>query len=298
MAPKKRKAEADHGSRKKQATETPSTRRITRGMTTDAARRAVFETAELLENIVMQLPPRKIFVIQRVCKQFRDIVATSVKIQQRLFLRADGFETPKWRVAAKANADAPNDRWQRTYRFVKSTYIAEADENLGAAFRTVRLGHALKLDNLKLYSAPSTASLVYAAAGKWVYFRREMIFCGESALAETYLTHPPTQQTTLEVTPRNKSDSGIRYMGDVEVSNPDGLKVADIQQAIQCSEYLSIRRPGTATHDAELFSHVSLQDVTGDQNFLDQMEVDWESASIRFYGYIVPTEEEWAEMTE
>ncbi|KAK4619692.1 hypothetical protein CLAFUW4_11536 [Fulvia fulva] len=58
-------------------------------MTTDAARRAVFETAELLEQIMLELPAFSIFTSQRVCHQFQDIVRTSSKIQEKLFLRVN-----------------------------------------------------------------------------------------------------------------------------------------------------------------------------------------------------------------
>ena len=241
MAPKKRKAEVDHGSRKastctsftpsrftdhfqKKAAEEPTTRRITRGMTTDAARRAVFETAELLENIIMQLPPRKIFVIQRVCKQFRDIVATSVKLQQRLFLRSDGTEAQEWRVAAKDDAELPNSDWLRTYRFVKSTYIAGAGENLGVAFKPVRLGHALEVKELK---HGDSASFSYPFPYQWVDFRQDMYCLGESSLAKIYLTHPSAQDVILQVRLGNKSYDHMHYEGELEVSNPDGLKVAE-----------------------------------------------------------------------
>ncbi|KAI6893301.1 hypothetical protein KC318_g12354 [Hortaea werneckii] len=307
MAPKKRKAEVDHGSRKastctsftrsrftdhhqKKAAKTPTTRRITRVMTTDAARRAVFETAELLENIVMQLPPRKIFVIQRVCKQFRDIVATSIKLQQRLFLRSDGTEAQEWRVAAKDDAEFPNSDWLRTHRFVKSTYIAEADENLGVAFKPVRLGHALEVEELE-YGEP--ASYSYPLADQWVDFRQEMNCLGESSLAKTYLTHPPTQQVIVDLPFSYKS---TRYRGRVEISGPDGLKVADIVHAIRCSEFWDIIQCRTATHEAKSFKHVSIQEITGDENFLDKTKIDWKSAAMILPDCIAPTEDEWAAM--
>ncbi|KAK0254406.1 hypothetical protein B0A54_13182 [Friedmanniomyces endolithicus] len=57
---------------------------------TNGPRVAVFMTTELLEDILILLPLKKIFVIQRVCRQFRKVVATSVKIQQKLFLRLPG----------------------------------------------------------------------------------------------------------------------------------------------------------------------------------------------------------------
>ena len=303
MAPKKRKAEVEHGSRKvstrnlftqsrftdnfqKKAAEELTTRRITRGMTTDAARRAVFETAELLENIFMQLPPRKIFVIQRVCKQFRDIVATSVKLQQRLFLRSDGTEAQEWRVAAKYNADAPNDDRLRTYRFVKSTYIPGADEKLGVAFTPVRLGLALEVEELEY---GESASLSYPLAEQCVDFRQEMNCQGQSSLANTYLTHPPMQQGTLHVAFSFKSDSHTHYIGRIEVSKAEGLKIADVLRAIRYSRFPHISRYRSATQEGRYFKNVSLQDITGD-------EVAVEHASMELPGCIAPTEQEWAAM--
>lgn len=65
------------------------TRRATRSMTTAAAARAVFDTAELLEHIMLQVPMATILTSQRVCQQFRDIVKTSKKIQEKLFFRTN-----------------------------------------------------------------------------------------------------------------------------------------------------------------------------------------------------------------
>ncbi|OTA22973.1 hypothetical protein BTJ68_14019 [Hortaea werneckii EXF-2000] len=269
MALKKRKAEVDHGSRKRQATETSTTRRVTRGMTTDAARRAVFGTAELLENIIMQLPPRKIFVIQRVCKQFRDIVATSVKLQQRLFLRSDGCEAQEWRTVVKRNEGGSDNRWPITGRHVKSAYIAGSDEIVVAAFKPVRLGHSLEHDDL---DREGTISLAYASSEQMVFFRLKRSFLAEphSSLAKTYLTDPPMQQVTLYLTFWHMSDWQVLHYGNVEVSNPEGLKVADILQAIRSSKFSYVSRHSTATHEAKHFRNVSLPDVTGDENFFEK----------------------------
>ncbi|KAK3649718.1 hypothetical protein LTR22_012843 [Elasticomyces elasticus] len=89
MAAHKRKAKGEpDSSKKKQAPATSAaSRRITRTMTTDGPRQAVFATAELIENILMHAPVRSIFAIQRVAQQFRDIVVGSVSLQQRMFLR-------------------------------------------------------------------------------------------------------------------------------------------------------------------------------------------------------------------
>ena len=49
----------------------------------------VFEIPELLEMIIFQLPPRHIFVTQRVSKIWKAAIATSISIQRKLFRAPD-----------------------------------------------------------------------------------------------------------------------------------------------------------------------------------------------------------------
>ncbi|KAI2629476.1 hypothetical protein GGS21DRAFT_526363 [Xylaria nigripes] len=51
------------------------------------ARDSVLLTAELLEEILLHLDMRSLFIVQRVSRQWRDLIATSPKIQRALFLR-------------------------------------------------------------------------------------------------------------------------------------------------------------------------------------------------------------------
>jgi hypothetical protein len=64
-----------------------TSRRHTRSMTADAARKAVFDTPELLENITSFLPPRDIFAkAQRLSRQWKTAVDSSPAIKTRLWL--------------------------------------------------------------------------------------------------------------------------------------------------------------------------------------------------------------------
>jgi hypothetical protein len=57
-------------------------------MTTDAARRAVFNTPEMLENIILFLPVRDVFAkVQRLSRSRKAVVDSSVVIQTKLWLR-------------------------------------------------------------------------------------------------------------------------------------------------------------------------------------------------------------------
>lgn len=65
---------------------------MTRSTTTAAARNAVFDTAELLEAILVCLPFKELFVVPRVCKSFKQVITSSVHIQQKMFLRSRGVD--------------------------------------------------------------------------------------------------------------------------------------------------------------------------------------------------------------
>jgi hypothetical protein len=56
-------------------------------MTLDSSRRAVFDTNELLENILSYLPFKELFVLQSVSQQWRGVIASSPGLQERMFLR-------------------------------------------------------------------------------------------------------------------------------------------------------------------------------------------------------------------
>jgi len=53
---------------------------------TEAARQAVFQTHELVENILVHLPAMTIFTVQRVSRSFSNAVNNSLPIKEKLFL--------------------------------------------------------------------------------------------------------------------------------------------------------------------------------------------------------------------
>jgi hypothetical protein len=50
----------------------------------------VLNTTELAERIIVHLPAKHIFVIQRVCKTFANVITTSPSIQEKIFKRLRG----------------------------------------------------------------------------------------------------------------------------------------------------------------------------------------------------------------
>ncbi|KAK3679420.1 hypothetical protein LTR78_000981 [Recurvomyces mirabilis] len=90
MAGRKRQAESVESDDKarKQRKVIPKPTRITRGMTIDAPRKAVFNTSELLESILQYLPTKVLFVTQRVSRQFCLAIRGSSKLQDRMLGRS------------------------------------------------------------------------------------------------------------------------------------------------------------------------------------------------------------------
>ena len=60
---------------------------VTDPVNADHLRSKVFDTAELLESILRLLPHTSVCHAYRVCRQWRDLIDTSVLLQQKLFLK-------------------------------------------------------------------------------------------------------------------------------------------------------------------------------------------------------------------
>lgn len=61
-----------------------------------ATLRGVLETNELLENIICYLPLKKILDVQRVSRQWKNVIASSPNIQEKLFMRRANKEQELW----------------------------------------------------------------------------------------------------------------------------------------------------------------------------------------------------------
>ncbi|KAK6442670.1 hypothetical protein LTR95_001082 [Oleoguttula sp. CCFEE 5521] len=99
MAGTKRKQSAPPKATKNRKTATaitPSTSRVTRDMTRIAAVHAVLGTTELLEGILISVPMFDLFVIQRISQSFRDCIAKSHKLQERMYSRSTGIPAESW----------------------------------------------------------------------------------------------------------------------------------------------------------------------------------------------------------
>jgi len=185
----------------------------------------VLETTELLEHIISFLPMKKIFTIQRVSKQWRDVIATSPSIEEKMFLRLK--ITPKETCEPSALGWSTNGL-QRVRRPPPSLLTL------------VSLNPELRPDPL---CKNQRFGLTCAGHG-----RRVMVQWGPTpikrchSLFDTYISDPPCKNAKLNLTVRFKkqvrgvADSDSEYpiklwVSYITASSDSGLTFQDVLRA-------------------------------------------------------------------
>ena len=103
-------------------------------MDVNGASQAVFNTTELLEEILERLPVKRVFAIQRVNRQFNAVVKGSLPIHQKLFLRTLGETLEKWIIR---NVFIGGD-WDRHDSYFLPTTHPSAGDNIVQNGRRIR----------------------------------------------------------------------------------------------------------------------------------------------------------------
>ncbi|KAK5739294.1 hypothetical protein LTR17_005400 [Elasticomyces elasticus] len=139
MAPHKRKSSdsqsAGRGAGKRETKSADRAEEEHANQPADGPRNAVFATAELLEQILMLVPPITVFGVQRVCRQFRDILTTSAALQGRVWLRApQSLSDEVWTVV---QIEDVTPGWHYNLATRKVVRIANGDAFPGNAIGTL-----------------------------------------------------------------------------------------------------------------------------------------------------------------
>ena len=58
--------------------------------------RAALDIPEILEDVLRFMPSKNFFGVQRVCSQWKDLIASSPAIQEKLFLRLRNDMSETW----------------------------------------------------------------------------------------------------------------------------------------------------------------------------------------------------------
>jgi len=129
-----------------------------------AAPRRVRQT-EILEHVLSFLPPRALFVVQRVSQQWKDTIVTSPAIEEKMFLRCR-IKTPEiWmltnpdRKPISVSADGMSTFPDHKFRTVSVSEVKSGDwkgssGGIEHLFTPVTLSHSCKGNT----NSPDTAS--------------------------------------------------------------------------------------------------------------------------------------------
>lgn len=267
--------------------------RITRLMGLDAPRRAVFNTAELLEIILLFLPARSVYSACRVSQQWNALVRTSIAIQQKLLIKPS---TPKqaWQVSnhdcSVVPAETPPLLELNTDTetpvvvnpVIINPLLAAPYESLGCliapcpVWDTVKLTISDKTMNKMNLGRPARSSLL------------------------SQLTDPPCQKVVIKRRwqSKEKVEPGGREIRDtgymrwaVQKSAQDGVTFGDLFHALQS-------RGSNHHHPTTSQANSSGTLNTGPNGAHEWLKIGVFDLEIYLYGVVVPPEGFWREMAE
>ena len=263
--------------------------RVTRGMITDAPRKAVLGTAELLEEIMLHLPAKTVFASQRVCRLFRDTVQTSIRIKQKLFLLPSDAERVHWGIEYSTPLGAQN--WWSSSATARYVHITDKTTELKQC-TPVRLNPLLK-HRLILQSTAMSALRVNSI--KVTLDLRKGLARENASYRQTFLTEPPCSSATVSFRWSLRSKPGVSGSLQQEVEDTSGITLGTlIDTMMRKKGYVSYASGGQWKGESD----TSLQDIldplekaSGKKVFLDPMYTH-----ITLNDVAVPTEEEWDAM--
>lgn len=119
-----------------------------------AAAEKVFDTAELLEIILLNLPMKDLIHAQATSRNWREAIAGSDELQRRLFLKARNLQTA---ARAKNNGITPWNSEMPSFIGNRRPRIAQVNPAALAGFQSEKYG----------YFQTSARDLWYIPAGQW-----------------------------------------------------------------------------------------------------------------------------------
>ena len=263
-------------------------------MTTDAARRAVFDTAELLEKILLHVPIKNIFVSQRVCRQFQDLVKTSVTLRQKLFLRAALPDDKMWKLSPRAEAlreptlisipGMPADTVTRLLNDSTTMHVKPAELNPFLEFGFNCSSSAAK--RLR-WAQTERVQLASTTQLRFRQMQDQGLWCSGQ------LTDPPCPKAeiraywTMRASKRNVANGRL----DAILEKPDGVTFADLWNAL-LSAKADHYRTGSQYHNIEESSFFELHERLVQEGY-KPVVFKKDDISIDLFGVAIASEGEW-----
>lgn len=208
-------------------------RRITRSMTTDASRRAVFNTTELLEKVISFLAPFEILTkVQRVSSGWKNTIANSPTVQALLWRpRVTRVLTPSVHShEIEATSDNPNAALYLRYPFISRVFEGDLATGIpkyseAVAFQELfftKPGGADKDGVMELLFVDATAiGDINTALLSWVYDMETTSHGSRPTWCDVYITLPPI--TTAQMSVFLKTTSEVSEWIYVTVYDRNGI---------------------------------------------------------------------------
>lgn len=171
-------------------------------MTRDAARKAVFNTPELLENIISFLSPTDILTkVQRLSHQWKDAVNSSPTIKAKLWMRSQNSTAISTRFDDVYTFPGPSGGWHLGTLPMYLYAVALNPKCCHKTFQGVHFSYSTDsspphvLDDAS--SSWNCSAIQSSDHGRYEYFGTN--FGTSRTRRDTYLTNPPIAMGTIEV---------------------------------------------------------------------------------------------------
>lgn len=263
------------------------------------ARQAVFATSELLEKIILYLPMKTIFGIQRVSQKFKAVIDASPDIQTKIFRRLRGIQPETW-VADKTSKHGVR-------KFDPEARPADLRGREEKLLRPVTLNPLLKVvrgpkgfrsaqEWIEWNSSSAPSPRDRAAWSGYEHVRIDVqrgLLGNDRSFLNAYITDPPTLSACAaiaaeyQVDPNMEPEYGI-VLGS-EVKSENGLTIGDVIFA----RGLAVMSWKDGTGDFE-GDDIDLQEMMETAACpIVEDEDSYPTGKILLFGVCLPTEEQW-----
>ena len=266
--------------------------RTTRSMTLDAARQAVLSTTELLEAIIVCLPYKQVFTVQRVCRRFRECVSSSTQIQQKLFLRPY-VQKESWMLRPPGLEGTAPLIHIREYELVPATADVTHVVSPGIILPTM----LSPLATVR-YRTAKASTRQYRWAGEILELDMKSLVREPGSWQAIYLTDPPctTSRFSLSFGTNGTRLKQVHGSGCGEMESKNGITLGDLYEAAIKARLDSVFprdssvnfKKGSTIQD--IFAHPQCTDGDGAAG-LNYLHLE-----VYLDGVAVPSMQEWEEV--
>ena len=173
---------------------------VTQPTRLDTLHRAVLDTTELLECILSHLPMKQIFGVQRVSRLWKDAVARSPIIQEKLFLKLKSKPTELWALLEHARRAQFKGRELRLEKLTSESDVESVSATDATMFAPVALNPFLQLGH-DPDEGPMCDKPVYDRARyhtpETTEFCEGLAFGLGSSLMDTHISDPPCMRARV-----------------------------------------------------------------------------------------------------